>query len=101
MNPFASLLKSRKFWLMILDTVVSMVTFIVSSYFPEHLEMAKFFIGSIQPVFIMVIGSVAYEDVANAQAKSRLAVANVEFDAQRYSSDAYAAADAARLAAEK
>ena len=63
MNPFAGLLRSRKFWLLILDTVVSLlVYFITGLAAPDFAEYALFVIATIQPVFAVIIAAVAYED---------------------------------------
>ena len=63
-NPFAGLLRSRKFWLLVLDTVVSLVLFFVSKYVPEAAEDVKFAILALQPVIIAVIVAIAWEDAA-------------------------------------
>ena len=58
-----NLLKSRKFWLLILDTAISLVGFFLTKYAsPESLDAALVVIGLLQPVFVMVIGAIAYED---------------------------------------
>lgn len=57
-----SLLKSRKFWLLILDTVVSLLLFFVGKYVPDAMDDIKFLIISLQPVFVVIIGAIAYED---------------------------------------
>ena len=62
LSPLAKLLKSRKFWLLILDTVVSLVTLFVGLYFQASIEVIATVIGLLQPVFVMIIGAIAYED---------------------------------------
>jgi hypothetical protein len=64
MNPFASLIKSRKFWLLILDTVISLIVFFVSKYAGGAIEDVKFLIASLQPVFVIIIYAIAVEDAA-------------------------------------
>lgn len=65
-NPFARLLHSRKFWLLILDTAVSIFTIIGGLYLvPERMELTLGLIATIQPVFIFVIKAITDEDVAN------------------------------------
>jgi hypothetical protein len=59
-----SLLKSRKFWLLILDTVVSLGLFFVGKYAPGSMEDVKLIIVALQPLFILVIASITVEDVA-------------------------------------
>lgn len=61
-NPWKLLLRSRKFWLMVLDTVISLVVFFVAKYAAVALEDIKFLIAALQPVFVMLIYSIAYED---------------------------------------
>lgn len=64
-NPFGSLVKSRKFWIMILDVVISLTTFFVTKYAgPEAQEIVKVVILAIQPVFLTLIGAIAYEDAS-------------------------------------
>ena len=68
-----SLFKSRKFWLMILDLIVSLTLFFVGKYAdPALFEDIKFVIASLQPVFITVIGAIAYEDAASIKAQGAL-----------------------------
>lgn len=64
-NPFASLLKSRKFWLMILDLVISLALYFVAKYAAAPVaEDVKWVIGLIQPIFIAIISAIAYEDAS-------------------------------------
>ena len=63
MNPFVGLLRSRKFLLLVLDTVVSLlVYFITGLAAPDFAEYALFVIATIQPVFATIIAAIAYED---------------------------------------
>jgi drug/metabolite transporter (DMT)-like permease len=63
------LLQSRKFWLLILDTVISVATFAVGHYVaPQYSEAALFLIGALQPVFVAIIGGIALEDAAEKRA---------------------------------
>ena len=64
MNPFSKLFKSRKFWLMILDLVVSLALFFVGRLAPGSAEDVKYIIGLLQPVFVTIIAAIAYEDAA-------------------------------------
>ena len=62
-NPFSALLHSRKFWLLILDTLVSTATMILTiALVPEQLEFALKLIAIYQPVFITIITAVAWND---------------------------------------
>lgn len=61
----SSLLKSRKFWLMIFDVVVSTATYLITQYVnPDLAEKIIWLIGAWQPVIIAVIVGIAVEDAA-------------------------------------
>ena len=63
MNPFVGLLRSRKFLLLILDVVVSFGTYFLVKYAaPSLADDALYVLGGIQPVFVVIIGAIAYED---------------------------------------
>jgi len=69
MNPIRLLLRSRKFWVLILDVLVSTIIFIASRYTSISVQTdVKFFIGALQPVFLFVISAIAYEDGATKRA---------------------------------
>ena len=60
-----TIFKSRKFWLMVSDIVVSLVIYFVSKYInPTAAEDVIKVIGLIQPVVIAVIVGIAVEDQA-------------------------------------
>ena len=63
-NPFSGLLHSRKFWLLILDTVISLAIYFISKYVPGAAEDVKLVIGLLQPVFVSIILAIAVEDAA-------------------------------------
>ena len=64
-SPFGKLLGSRKFLLLVLDTVVSIVLFVAATYFPGQEEVVKFLVVALQPVVIAVILGIAWEDSAS------------------------------------
>ena len=65
MSPVSNLFKSRKFWTAILDLVVSLVLYFTAQYLNEQIANdIKFVIAGLQPVFIMVIAGIAWEDAA-------------------------------------
>jgi len=69
MSPVSGLLRSRKFLVLVLDTVISMVVFFVGRYAaPEMAEDIGFLIAALQPVAVMLIGAIAYEDAAAKRA---------------------------------
>jgi len=60
-----ALLKSRKFWLMILDVVISTITYFVTAYVaPDIAEQIIWVIGAWQPVIVALIVGIAVEDAA-------------------------------------
>ncbi len=82
-NPFSALLQSRKFWLMVLDVVVSVAVYFVGKYVnPELSKDILWVIGLLQPVFVVIIGAIAHEDASlNAANAARY---EAELDASYY-----------------
>lgn len=75
----SSLLKSRKFWIMLIDVIISSITYFVAHYAsPEAGENIIWLIGSWQPVIYAVIAGIATEDAANVTAKSVVDSAKVD-----------------------
>ena len=68
MSPFKRLLQSRKFLLLILDTVVSVATYFVGKYAGFQGQDIIFLIAALQPIFMVAINSIAKEDVAQLAA---------------------------------
>jgi hypothetical protein len=67
--PINSLLQSRKFLLLVLDTVISLVLLLGAKYLAVSVfDDVKFLIAAIQPIFVVIIGAIAYEDGQNAKA---------------------------------
>ena len=64
MNPFALLVRSRKFWVAVLDVIVSSITLVVGTYFQAQSDFILKLIAVYQPLFLVVIGAIAAEDVA-------------------------------------
>lgn len=62
-QPLSKLLWSRKFWLMILDVVVS-----ICLHFFADVPNVEFLIGALQPVFVAIIVGIAVEDAAEKSA---------------------------------
>jgi len=58
------LLKSAKFMTLLVDTVVSLATFFIGKYAGMRAEDLLYLIAAIQPVAMMMIGAIAYEDAA-------------------------------------
>lgn len=78
MNPFSGLLKSRKFWLAILDVVISTALYFGGKYAGAALDDLKFLIAAYQPVIGLVIISITVEDTARTQASAKVQVAQTE-----------------------
>lgn len=68
MNPIQMLLKSRKFLLLVLDTVISLILWGVGLWLPQYTEQVNQLILILQPVFVSVIGGIAVEDAAEKRA---------------------------------
>ena len=67
-----SIWKSRKFWIMVVDVVVSLVTYFVGRYVsPEAGKDIMTIVLSLQPIIISVVVSITVQNVAgiNAQGK--------------------------------
>ncbi len=62
MSPLALLFKSRKFLLLLLDSLVAVALFAVVQFVPEWEEFAQSLIVILQPVFVAVILGIAVED---------------------------------------
>ena len=63
MSPVQALLKSRKFLVLALDTVVSLVLYFSVKYLAAGaVEDIKTVIVALQPVALVLIGAIAYED---------------------------------------
>ena len=60
--------KSRKFWLLILDIVLSSAAFFGARYLgSDAQEIVKFAVLTLQPVFIMLIAAYTYQNVKLAE----------------------------------
>jgi hypothetical protein len=68
MNPWKLLFQSRKFWLLILDTCLSLTLYFVGKYAGVAFEDVKLLVLALQPVFLMIIYAIAKEDVAAKEA---------------------------------
>ena len=75
MNPFQALLKSRKFLVLLLDTVMSLVLYFSAKYLAAGaVEDIKMAIMALQPVVLVLIGAIAYEDGQAMKAEATAAV---------------------------
>ena len=63
------LLKSRKFWLMVTDIVISVASYFVGKYTnPEAAKDVLFLIASLQPIILAVIVSITVQNVEGIRA---------------------------------
>jgi hypothetical protein len=61
------LLKSRRFWTLISDFVISLVLFFITrSASPEIQDMVKFIIAALQPVIAVIIVAFTIDDTVKA-----------------------------------
>jgi hypothetical protein len=78
MTPLQALLKSRKFLVLTLDTVLSLVLYFSAKYLaPGAVEDIKTVIVALQPVALMLIASIAYEDGQTMKASATVEAAKV------------------------
>jgi len=69
MNPFVRLFKDSKFWLLVLDTIISLTLYFTAKYLaPELADDVKFLIAALQPVFVAIILAILGEDAAMLRA---------------------------------
>lgn len=69
MEPITNLWQSRKFRIMIYDTAIALVTFILSRFFgPEVQEAVMELIAILQMPILVLIGGIALEDAAQKRA---------------------------------
>jgi hypothetical protein len=68
-----SIFKSRKFWIMVVDVVVSIVTYFVGKYAAPAIADDIFkMIVTLQPVILLVIGSITAQNLAGIKATASL-----------------------------
>ena len=68
MSPFKALLQSRKFWLVIIDTVTALVGLFAAQFWPEQQQFIISFWAALQPAFVAAIVGIAWEDSAAKKA---------------------------------
>lgn len=65
------ILKSRKFWIMVIDVVVSVTGYFVTKYAaPDAAKDVLFLIGSIQPIVIAVVASYTVQNITAMKQKT-------------------------------
>ena len=74
----SSLLKSRKFWIMVVDVIISSATYFISKYVaPEIGNDIIWLIASWQPVIYALIAGIAAEDAAE---KSKTTIESIPWE---------------------
>jgi len=74
MNPIAGLFKSRKFLVLMWDTIVSLVALVGGWLLaPEHLDKVIAVLALLQPGVVMIIYTIPSEDNAERVLKASLA----------------------------
>lgn len=66
------LLHSAKFWTAVLDALISLTLFFVGKYAPSFSEDVKILTITLQPIFVVLIASIAYEDGEVTRAAARV-----------------------------
>ena len=65
MSPFKALWQSRKFWLLVLDVVISTLVLVLTQFVPKvTLDFALKLVAIYQPLFVFVITGIFVEDAA-------------------------------------
>lgn len=81
MSPIAALFGSRAFLLLLLDVVLGAVSYFVAKYAaPSVVEDVKYLIAVFQPVLVVVIGKMGYEDVNKAKLETHERIAQLTAD---------------------
>jgi len=75
-SAFNSLLKSRKFLLMLVDVVVSTAVYLTAQYLPGQAELLQQMVLLWQPVIVAVIIGITVEDAAQKYGAARAIVQN-------------------------
>lgn len=64
--------QSRRFWTVILDTVISLILFIIGNYYPEWQDRTTQLIAILQPVFLVLIAAFTVEGTATIKANAKV-----------------------------
>lgn len=69
-DAFRMLAQSRKFWVMVLDVLISLVLYFVTKYAGGYLDDVKYVILALQPVVWVVIFAIAKDNTTEAMARA-------------------------------
>jgi arginyl-tRNA--protein-N-Asp/Glu arginylyltransferase len=71
MNTTPNILKSRKFWIAVVDAIASIVSMAITIYFkPDMAALMLGVLAAIQPVLYALINGIATEDAAFMQSEA-------------------------------
>jgi len=79
-----NIFKSRKFWIAVIDALISIATMATTLYLADDIETRGFILGviaAVQPVLVAVINGIATEDAAHMAAAASVQVAETKLDA--------------------
>lgn len=76
-NPISLLFQSRKFWLLLLDIIGSLVLYFVGKYGGSAFEDVKYVILAIQPMFLLIIYLYTKESVEQSRASAEVTSAKL------------------------
>ena len=83
-----ALLKSKSFWVVVLDFVFSVILYFVGKYLGESVGAdVRFMIGVLQPVALVLVAAFTYDDVEARKAQTEIEVAKMDLaEARAYRS---------------
>ena len=74
-----SIFSSRKFWIMVVDTFVSLTAYFVGRYTsPESAKDILFLIGALQPIVLLVVYSITVQNLEAMRADTEPAASEFE-----------------------
>ena len=77
--------KSRRFWLLILDTLISLISLVVALQFDKPAQdLVKTIILALQPIFIALIAAFTVDDMNAAKAEHLLIAARLAPKGREY-----------------
>jgi hypothetical protein len=68
-SGISKLLQSRKFWIGVMDALISLATYFVGKYFNVVSADLTLIIGALQPIALLLILTYTAEDIARAFAE--------------------------------
>ena len=79
METMPSIWTSRKFWIMVTDLSVSLITYFTGKYLDANsAKDILFLIGSLQPIVLLVVGSITLQNVAGIKANGSVQEAGIK-----------------------